>query len=154
MRSLSTTWGRIGKSIPGVSQWSRRVTYDGVLNDINGFHVKDEHVFNALRSAKSGPVEEGCVGGGTGSSNFAGRKDNKGSPASLPFASIEKFPDLGMICHDFKGGIGTSSRVVSVSDGGYTVGVLVQANYGQRALLRIDGVPVGRRRRIDPVGKS
>src|SRR5882672_9509123 len=89
-------------------------TWDGDLNDVNGFHVKPEHVFHALDSAHGGPVEEGNVGGGT-----------------------------GMICHEFKGGIGTASRLLSVKDGGYTVGVLVQCNYGQRDQLRIAGVPVG-----------
>jgi D-aminopeptidase len=85
-------------------------TYDGALNDINGFHVRPEHVHAALASASDGPVAEGNVGGGT-----------------------------GMICHEFKGGIGTASRRA----GDWTVGVLVQANYGARELLRIDGVPVG-----------
>jgi D-aminopeptidase len=102
---------------PEDSFWSLPVvaeTYDGWLNDINGFHVKPEHVFSALESAASGPVAEGCVGGGT-----------------------------GMNCHEFKGGIGTSSRVLPEKRGGWTVGVLVQANYGRRRLLRIDGVPVG-----------
>ena len=97
--------------------WSLPVvgeTYDGTLNDINGFHVRPEHVDNALAHASPGPVEEGGVGGGT-----------------------------GMICHEFKGGIGTASRVVAADRGGWTVGVLVQANYGRRSLLRIDGVPVG-----------
>lgn len=89
-------------------------TYDGVLNDINGFHVKPEHVFGTLDSAISGPVEEGSVGGGT-----------------------------GMVCHQFKGGIGTASRVVELGDR-FTVGVLVQANYGSRPNLTIAGVPVGR----------
>jgi D-aminopeptidase len=96
-------------SLPVVAE-----TYDGWLNDINGFHVKPEHVFQALDAAVSGPVAEGCVGGGT-----------------------------GMNCHEFKGGIGTSSRVLPERFGGWTVGVLVQANYGRRNLLRIDGVPVG-----------
>ena len=86
-------------------------TYDGALNDINGFHVRPEHVHAALAAAAGGPVFEGNVGGGT-----------------------------GMICHEFKGGIGTASRRV----GEWTLGVLVQANYGERDLLRIDGVPVGR----------
>lgn len=90
-------------------------TYDGSLNDINGFHVKKEHVFDALNSARSGPFKEGNVGGGT-----------------------------GMVCHMFKGGIGTSSRVLDKEKGGYTVGVLVQANYGNRKTLTIVGVPVGR----------
>ena len=85
-------------------------TYDGALNDINGFHVRPAHVHAALAAATDGSVAEGNVGGGT-----------------------------GMICHEFKGGIGTASRVA----GEWTVGVLVQANYGTRALLRIDGVPVG-----------
>ncbi|QDU95711.1 DmpA family aminopeptidase [Lignipirellula cremea] len=90
-------------------------TYDGFLNDINGFHVTKEHAFQALDNAKSGPVAEGNVGGGT-----------------------------GMRVHRFKGGIGTSSRRLTKEDGGYMVGVLVQANYGQRDQLRIAGVPVGR----------
>jgi D-aminopeptidase len=85
-------------------------TYDGALNDINGFHVRPEHVHAALAAARGGAVDEGNVGGGT-----------------------------GMVCHEFKGGIGTSSRLA----GEWTVGVLVQANYGARELLRIDGVPVG-----------
>lgn len=90
-------------------------TYDGVLNDINGLHVTAEHVQQALASATSGPVAEGNVGGGT-----------------------------GMICHEFKGGTGTASRVVPEKVGGYTVGVLVQANHGRRERLQIDGVPVGK----------
>ena len=90
-------------------------TYDGTLNDINGQHVTTEHVFEALASASDGPVEVGSVGGGT-----------------------------GMICHEFKGGIGTSSRLLPEEQGGWTVGVLVQANYGRRSLLRVDGAPVGR----------
>jgi L-aminopeptidase/D-esterase-like protein len=90
-------------------------TYDGVLNDLNGFHVKKEHVFAALDSARSGPVAEGNVGGGT-----------------------------GMMLHGFKGGTGTASRRLPASAGGYTVGVLVQANYGMRPELTIAGVPVGK----------
>lgn len=97
-------------SLPVVAE-----TWDGYLNDINGFHVKTEHVFHALNSAHDGPVEEGNVGGGT-----------------------------GMICNEFKGGIGTASRVLDTKQGGYTVGVLVQCNYGEREQLRIAGVPVGR----------
>jgi D-aminopeptidase len=97
-------------SLPVVAE-----TWDGWLNDINGFHVKQDHVFHALDSAKSGPVEEGNVGGGT-----------------------------GMICNEFKGGIGTSSRVLDAKEGGYAVGVLVQCNYGRRPELRIAGVPVGK----------
>ena len=89
-------------------------TYDGGLNDINGFHVKPEHVLAALDRAAGGLPQEGAVGGGT-----------------------------GMVCHGFKGGIGTASRKLSVQDGGYTVGVLVQCNYGLRRDLRIAGVPVG-----------
>lgn len=97
-------------SLPVVAE-----TWDGFLNDINGFHVTREHVFEALDKAATGPVAEGNVGGGT-----------------------------GMIVHGFKGGIGTSSRVLEERQGGYTVGVLVQANYGSRQLLRIAGVPVGK----------
>lgn len=97
-------------SLPVVAE-----TWDGDLNDINGFHVKPEHAFHALDSSHSGPVEEGNVGGGT-----------------------------GMICNEFKGGIGTSSRVLDAKEGGYTIGVLVQCNYGRRDQLRIAGVPVGR----------
>ncbi|MBA3769693.1 MAG: P1 family peptidase [Blastocatellia bacterium] len=97
-------------SLPVVSE-----TWDGFLNDINGFHVKREHVFAALDAAKSGPVAEGNVGGGT-----------------------------GMMAHQFKGGTGTSSRVLTENQGGYTVGVLVQANYGGRSQLRVAGAPVGR----------
>ncbi len=90
-------------------------TYDGWLNDIGAFHVRRKHVFAALAAAKGGPVAEGNVGGGT-----------------------------GMICHEFKGGIGTASRVVNAAGGPYTVGSLVQTNYGRRGQLRVDGVPVGR----------
>jgi D-aminopeptidase len=103
---------------PDEDWWSLPVvaeTWDGWLNDINGFHVKAEHAFHALDSAHSGPVEEGNVGGGT-----------------------------GMICNEFKGGIGTSSRVVKIGDASYMVGVLVQCNYGRRPNLRIAGVPVGK----------
>ncbi len=98
--------------------WSAAVvaeTWDGDLNDVNGFHVKPEDAFHALDTAHAGPVEEGNVGGGT-----------------------------GMICNEFKGGIGTASRVLDAKYGGYTVGVLVQCNYGVRDQLRIAGVPVGR----------
>jgi D-aminopeptidase len=97
-------------SLPVVAE-----TWDGFLNDIDGFHVTKAHAFAALDSARGGPVAEGNVGGGT-----------------------------GMVCHGFKGGIGTASRVLAQSDGGYTIGVLVQANYGSRNLLTIAGVPVGR----------
>jgi D-aminopeptidase len=102
---------------PHADFWSLPVvgeTYDGVLNDMNGFHVKPEHVDAAIEAASGGPVVEGSVGGGT-----------------------------GMICHEFKGGIGTASRVVPADAGAFTVGALVQANYGSRELLRIDGVPIG-----------
>jgi D-aminopeptidase len=90
-------------------------TYDGTLNDINGQHVTAENLLQALDSASIGPVEEGSVGGGT-----------------------------GMICHEFKGGIGTASRRLPEDTGGWTVGALVQANYGRRSMLRVNGVPVGR----------
>jgi len=96
-------------SLPVVAE-----TWDGGLNDINGFHVKSEHVIQALDGAKSGTVAEGNVGGGT-----------------------------GMVAHGFKGGTGTSSRKLDARGGGYTVGVLVQANYGRRQNLHIAGVPVG-----------
>jgi D-aminopeptidase len=97
-------------SLPVVAE-----TWDGWLNDINGFHVKPEHAFHAMDSAVSGPVQEGNVGGGT-----------------------------GMVCNEFKGGIGTSSRKLEMKEGTFTVGVLVQCNYGSRKNLRIAGVPVGR----------
>ena len=106
---------RMGHKFPA---WSLPVvaeTWDGDLNDINGFHVKPEHVFQALDGAKSGPVAEGNVGGGT-----------------------------GMIVHQFKGGTGTSSRRAEIHEATYTVGVLVQANYGVRSQLTIAGVPVER----------
>ena len=89
-------------------------TCDGYLNDINGFHVKEEHVYAALNEARSGPVTEGNVGGGTGN-----------------------------ICYGFKGGIGTASRKLSRKLGGYTVGVLTQCNHGRRDQIQIAGVPVG-----------
>jgi D-aminopeptidase len=114
VRDAILQW-RVGK--PGMQPWGLPVvaeTYDGALNDINGFHVKPEHAFAALDAAAGGPVTEGNVGGGT-----------------------------GMICHGFKGGIGTASRRLDAAAGGYTVGVLVQCNYGRRRDLRIAGVPVG-----------
>ena len=98
--------------------WSMPVvgeTYDGILNDIEGAHVRSEHVEAAFDDAAPGPVREGSVGGGT-----------------------------GMICHEFKGGIGTASRLLPGHAGGWTLGVLVQANHGARADLRVDGVPAGR----------
>ena len=107
-----------GRRGPGVQPWGLPVvaeTWDGWLNDINGFHVKDAHVFTALDSARGGAVDEGGVGGGT-----------------------------GMVCFEFKGGIGTASRRAEAGHGGHTVGVLVQANFGLRRQLTIAGVPVGR----------
>jgi len=98
--------------------WSLPVvgeTWDGWLNDLNGFHVKPRHVYQALDAAATGPVAEGNVGGGT-----------------------------GMICYEFKGGIGTASRIVKDESGEYTVGALVQANFGSRYQLTVAGVPVGR----------
>jgi D-aminopeptidase len=99
------------------TSWSLPVvgeTFDGLLNDMDGFHVTGTHVHQALEAATGGPVEEGAVGGGTGA-----------------------------ICHEFKGGIGTASRVLPDEAGSYTVGVLVQSNYGKRDWLRVDGVRVG-----------
>ncbi|MBB6272457.1 L-aminopeptidase/D-esterase-like protein [Pedobacter cryoconitis] len=90
-------------------------TYDGFLNDIYGFHVKEEHAYEALNTAKSGAIQEGNVGGGT-----------------------------GMMCLGFKGGTGTASRIVKIGDSTYTVGVLVQSNFGARQNFKIAGVPVGR----------
>jgi len=103
--------------------WSSPVvaeTWDGDLNDINGFHVRAEHVDRALDGARGGPVAEGNVGGGT-----------------------------GMICHEFKCGIGTASRRVEVADHSYVAGALVQANYGNRETLTIAGVPVGKHLPVD-----
>ncbi len=104
-------------SRPNMQPWGLPMvaeTYDGGLNDINGFHVQPSHVFAALDSARGGPVQEGNVGGGT-----------------------------GMRCHGFKGGIGTASRKLPAAAGGYTVGVLVQCNYGSRQAFSVAGVPVG-----------
>ena len=115
VRDASIAWGL--KHGATLQPWSLPVvaeTWDGSLNDINGFHVKPEHVFAALDSATGGPVLEGNVGGGT-----------------------------GMICYGFKCGTGTASRKLDANAGGYTVGVLVQANHGRRSELRIAGVPVG-----------
>jgi D-aminopeptidase len=98
--------------------WSLPVvgeTWDGLLNDVDGQHVTPEHVHEALADARVGAVAEGAVGGGT-----------------------------GMICHSFKGGIGTASRTLGADAGGFTVGALVQANHGRREHLRVDGAPVGR----------
>jgi len=113
-----------GQPDPTGYWWSLPVvaeTWDGWLNDINGFHVKSEDVFHAIDSAHGGRVEEGSVGGGT-----------------------------GMICNEFKGGIGTSSRMVKIDGAEYTLGVLVQCNYGTRSNLRIAGVPVGKEIPQDP----
>lgn len=118
VRDAVIAW-RVKQGRPDASGywWSLPIvaeTYDGFLNDVNGFHVKPDHVFQALDGAKSGVVPEGNVGGGT-----------------------------GMVCYGFKGGIGTASRKLDLNAGGYTVGVLVQANFGRRNQLRIAGVPVG-----------
>jgi len=143
VRDAVIAW-RIQRAPPDADgySWSLPVvaeTSDDDLNDMNGFHVKAEHAFHALDTAHGGPVEEGNVGGGT-----------------------------GMICNEFKGGIGTASRVLDAKSGGYTVGVLVQCNYGWRSQLRIAGIhlsavddsgviglaadDVGEARRIDPHG--
>jgi D-aminopeptidase len=119
VRDAVVQW-RVNHGQPDASGywWSLPVvaeTWDGWLNDINGFHVTPEHAFHAIDSAHSGPVEEGNVGGGT-----------------------------GMVCNGFKGGIGTSSRVLPAKDGGYVIGVLVQCNYGSRQNFRVAGIPVGR----------
>jgi L-aminopeptidase/D-esterase-like protein len=119
VRDSVVAW-RVEHGQPAGSEywWSLPVvaeTYDGFLNDVNGFHVKREDVFEAIGKASPGPVEEGNVGGGT-----------------------------GMICYEFKGGIGTASRALDTKQGGYTVGALVQCNCGLRGQLRIAGVSVGR----------
>jgi D-aminopeptidase len=115
VRDASIAWGL--KHGATLQPWSLPVvaeTWDGALNDINGFHVKPEHVVAALDGARGGAVREGNVGGGT-----------------------------GMICYQFKCGTGTASRKLDANAGGHTVGVLVQANHGRRSELRIAGVPVG-----------
>jgi len=117
-----------GQPDPTGYWWSLPVvaeTWDGWLNDINGFHVKPEDAFHAIDSAHGGPVEEGNVGGGT-----------------------------GMICNEFKGGIGTSSRRFEIKGVSYTLGVLVQCNYGRRQNLRIAGVPIGAEIPEDPAYAS
>ncbi len=117
VRDSIITWA-VKQNLVKEDEWSLPVvaeTWDGWLNDINGFHVKQQDVFAALDSAKPGPVPEGNIGGGT-----------------------------GMICYGFKGGTGTASRVLSSANGGYTVGVLVQCNCGRRPQLTIAGVPVGK----------
>ena len=114
VRDAILQW-RVGR--PGLQPWGLPVvaeTYDGSLNDINGFHVEPEHVIAALNGATGGPVTEGNVGGGT-----------------------------GMICNQFKGGIGTASRRLTAEQGGYTVGVLVQCNYGARERSAHRGRPRG-----------
>ncbi len=120
VRDATIKWkiARQPKGQPFEDLWSLPIvaeTWDGYLNDINGFHVTDRDAFHALDSAHTGSVEEGGVGGGT-----------------------------GMVCYGFKGGIGTASRKLDASQGGHTVGVLVQCNCGRRPLLSIAGVPVGK----------
>ena len=119
VRDAVIAW-RVKQGRPADSEywWSLPVvaeTWDGELNDVNGFHVKPEDTWRTLDQAQSGPVPEGNVGGGT-----------------------------GMVCYEFKGGTGTASRQVAANLGSYTVGVLVQCNCGRRDFLRIAGVPVGR----------
>jgi len=109
-RYVDPSQGQFWYSYPVVAE-----TWDGILNDINGFHVKANHVTEALDKARPGRVDEGAIGGGT-----------------------------GMICYGFKGGIGTSSRIIDEKLGAYTIGVLVQSNYGSRPQLLIAGVPVGK----------
>lgn len=121
-----TNTNAIGQVYAGIQQWTSTTfgsaiwpvvaeTWDGMLNDIEGFHVRSEHALAAIAAARGGPVEEGNVGGGT-----------------------------GMVCFEFKGGIGTASRNVVIGRDHYTVGVLVQCNTGKREVLRIAGMPVGR----------
>jgi L-aminopeptidase/D-esterase-like protein len=122
VRDASIAWGL--KRGAQLQPWSLPVvaeTWDGALNDINGFHVKPEHVMKALDDARGGRVAEGNSGGGT-----------------------------GMICYQFKCGTGTSSRKLSAQAGGYTVGVLVQANHGTRSQLRIAGAPIGADIPVEP----
>jgi D-aminopeptidase len=109
-RRANGAGGALYFSLPVVGE-----TYDGLLNDIDGQHVRAEDVHEAYEGAETGPVIEGSVGGGT-----------------------------GMVCHEFKGGIGTSSRLLPTDRGGWTVGALVQANHGRRRDLRVDGVQIGR----------
>jgi D-aminopeptidase len=136
--AITNTWS-VGTVRDAVLQWFEREfrleidwhqpvvgeTSDATLNDIAGFHVRQEHVFAALNGARSGPVPEGNTGGGT-----------------------------GMICHGFKGGTGTASRRVTVAGANYTVGVLVQANHGSRQKLVIAGVPVGKEMADDAPGAA
>ena len=118
VRDAVIAWGGKHYTFDTDDWWSLPVvaeTWDGWLNDINGFHVKPEHAFAALDIARSGPVTEGNVGGGT-----------------------------GMICYEFKCGIGTASRVIEDEGKRYTLGVLLQANFGRRSELLVAGVPVGK----------
>jgi len=125
-RDASLRW-MVERGTPDMSEaWGLPVaaeTYDGFLNDINGFHVREVHVFEALDSAAGGPIEEGSVGGGT-----------------------------GMICYGFKGGSGTASRRVEAAGAAFTLGAFVQANFGSAEQLTIAGVPVGRRLKDAPAG--
>lgn len=114
MTWLLQTYPEIGDSAP-VPVPIVAETWAGFLHDVVGRHLNDEHVLTAINHAQTGPVQEGAVGGG-----------------------------VGMVCYDFKGGIGTASRVLPEQYGGYTIGVLVQTNHGGRELLMIDGVPVGK----------
>ena len=126
VRDAAIAWSVKGGKM--FQPWSLPVvaeTWDGTLNDINGFHVKPEHVTQAIESAASGRVPEGNVGGGT-----------------------------GMICYEFKCGTGTASRKLPPQQGGYTVGVLVQANHGRRGELRIAGAPVGQDLPVRPAPKG
>jgi D-aminopeptidase len=110
LKQYGDAFGEYAWALPVVAE-----TCDAHLNDMNGFHVRQDHVLAALDGARGGPLEEGNVGGGT-----------------------------GMICYEFKGGTGTASRTVAVAGGDYTVGALVQANHGIREWLRVCGAPVGR----------
>ena len=118
VRDSIIKWITSNNYLPQGNKWSLPLiaeTYDGLLNDINGQHVNEELVFEAISNSKQFPVEEGNIGGGT-----------------------------GMKCHEFKGGIGTSSRIVNINENSYIVGTLVQANYGSRERLTINGINVGK----------
>jgi D-aminopeptidase len=126
-RDASIKW-MVERSGLAAGQWALPVvgeTFDGYLNDISGFHVTDQHVFDALDGATGGAIEEGSVGGGT-----------------------------GMICYGFKGGSGTASRVVPYLEEQFTLGAFVQANFGARDQLSIAGVPVGRHLPLEPAGEG
>jgi D-aminopeptidase len=114
VRDMLIAWERENYARDGMLLPVVSETYDGWLSDIDAFHLTKSDLFIAMNRASPGPVQEGNVGGGT-----------------------------GMICHDFKGGIGTASRLVEIDNKTYTVGALVQTNYGDRSFLRINGVPVG-----------